>query len=157
MGKRQQITTGSILEINIRNQYFTYAQILTEADYAFFDYKSEKRLTDFSVLNEVDILFIVAVYDKVITQGHWLKVAKLDLRENFKVKPMKFIQDAIYPEKFELYDPNTGEIRPAPKTECKGLERASVWDAEHVEERIFDHYEGRMNHLRKIDLDIFND
>ena len=38
--KRQKRTIGSILEINIENEYFTYAQILHEGC-VFFDYRSK--------------------------------------------------------------------------------------------------------------------
>lgn len=157
MAKRQRITLGAILEINIDNQYFAYAQILEEAGYVFFDYKSTKRLTDLSVLEKAPVLFMVAVYDNVVTQGHWLKVGKLEVREDLKVQPMQFIQDALHPENFELYDPNTGEITPSTKEECKGLESASVWEASHVEERIRDYYAGKVNRYVKDDLDVFND
>lgn len=58
---------------------------------------------------------------------------------------MKFIQDVLNPEKFELYDPNNGEIIPATKEQIQGLECAAVWEAEHVESRIIDYYEGRPN------------
>ena len=156
MAKRQRITVGAILEIEIEEKYF-YAQILTEADCAFFDYQSNQKLNDYSILLNTPVLFIVAVYDDVITQGHWLKVGKLDVRENLKIKPMKFIQDALSPQNFELYDPNTGEIKPARKEECKGLERAAVYEAEDIEERLIDHYKGRITRYRKEDLDVFND
>lgn len=142
---KQRITLGSILEINIKNEYFTYAQILTEADCAFFDYKTKERLTDLSVLEKADVLFIVAVYDHAITTGRWAKIGTLNIRQSLKNKPMKYIQDSLNPEKFELYDPNTGNTKPARKEDCIGLEKAAVWEPEHVEQRIADHYEGKPN------------
>jgi len=154
MKKRQRITLDSILEVEINNgEYFVYAQILNEADYAFFDYKSDEKLTDLKILNGKEILFIVAVYDDVVTKGHWMKVGKLPLRNELKIKPMKFIQDAQNPEVFEFYNPNTGEITPAIKADCKGLECATVWEAIHVEERIQDHYNGKENKWRKMHLE----
>lgn len=142
---RQRITIGSILEIRIEDQYYSYAQILTEADCAFFEYKSTERLKDFSILENAGILFIVAVYSNVITQGKWLKVGKLNIRESLKHKPMKFIQDPLNQYNFELYNPNTGEISKATKEQCIGLECASVWAANHVEDRIRDYYLGVPN------------
>lgn len=145
MGK-QRITEGSILEIKIENRYYVYAQILTKGlGYAFFDFKSTQRLMDFTVLKDAKILFILMVYSDVITQGRWLKVGKLPIRESLVVQPMKFIQDSLSPEKFELYNPNNGEIIPATKQEVLGLECAAVWEAEHVESRISDYYEARPN------------
>ena len=145
MGK-QRITEGAILEIKIENHYYVYAQILTKGlGYAFFDFKSTQRLADFTVLKDTKILFIVMVYSDVITQGRWFKVGKLPIREGLVVQPMKFIQDSLNLEKFELYNPNNGEITPATKQEVLGLECAAVWEAEHVESRIRDYYEGKLN------------
>ena len=142
---RQRITEGAILEIKIEGQYYVYAQIVSEADCAFFNYKSTVKLKDFSVLENANVLFIIAVYDDVITQGKWLKVGKSNIREDLKNKPMKFIQDPINQNNFELYNPNTGEISKATKEQCIGLECAAVWEANHVEDRIRDYYLGIPN------------
>jgi Immunity protein 26 len=156
MAKRQRVTEGAIIEINIENQYYVYAQILGKAGYVFFDYKSTNKLEKLSILENAGTLFIVAVYDDVITQGTWLKVGKLLIREDLKIQPMQFIQDALNPTKFRLYNPNTGEMIPATKDECKGLEVAAVYEAEHIELRISDYYAGRVNLDRQKDLDVFN-
>jgi hypothetical protein len=142
---KQRITEGAILEINIENQYYVYAQILGKAGYAFFDIKSEQKLSDFSILEKTKILFFVSVYNDVITEGNWLKIGKLPIREDLKIQPMQFIQDPINQNNFELYNPNTGDITKATRRECEGLECAAVWEGSHVEERIRDHYLGEPN------------
>jgi hypothetical protein len=65
--------------------------------------------------------------------------------EKYKTLPLKFIQDPIQRQSFQIYDPNTGNIHPSKKEDCIGLERAAVWEASHVEDRILDHFEGREN------------
>ena len=157
MNKRQRITTGSILEINIENQYYVYAQILQNASCVFFDYKSPSPLNDFSILENKPILFIIAVYNDVITKGRWLKVGKLEIRKDFEILPLKFIQDAQHPDRFEFYNPNTGEITPTTKDKIKGLERAAVWDANHVEDRIKSHYLGTTSIWMKEDIELFKE
>ncbi len=143
---RQRITEGAILEINIENQYYVYAQILTKGHgCAFFDYKTKEKLADVSVLKTASVLFVVAVYNDIITQGHWLKVGKLPIRENLSVLPMQFMQDMHNLGKIRLYNPNTGEITPTTRDKAIGLERAAVWDAHHVEDRIRDYYLGVPN------------
>lgn len=143
---KQRITEGAILEILIENDYYVYAQILTKGlGYAFFDFKSTQKLTDFTILEKAKVLFIVMVYNDIITNGRWLKVGKLPIREDLVELPMKFIQDSLNPEKIELYNPNNGEIIPATKQDALGLECAAVWEAENVEERIRDYYEGKPN------------
>lgn len=131
------------MEINIEGQYYVYAQILSKGlGYAFFDFKSKEKLRDFNILLNSKVLFIVMVYNDIITKGVWLKVGKLPIRDDLLVQPMKFIQDNLNPNNFEHYNPNTGKITKATKEECVGLERASVWDANHVEDRIRDYYLG---------------
>lgn len=138
--RRQKITIGSVLEIPINGEYYIYAQILEKSNYAFFDFKFKEQLTDFNILNEKPILFIISIYSHIINKGEWLKVGKIDIREELEVLPMNFIQDVLNPNSFEFYNPNTGEIAPATKKEIIGLERAAVWDKNHVEDRIKDFY-----------------
>ena len=142
--KRQKITIGSILEISIEKKYYVYAQILQEG-YAFFDFKSDKKLKDFSPLLQAKILFIINVDSYVVNKGFWMKVGKLPIRQDLKKLPLKFIKDELNPKHFELYNPNTGEISNATKDQCKGLERAASWANNHVEDRIRDHYLKRPN------------
>lgn len=157
MSKKQRIIIGSILEIYIEKEYYTYAQILGKAGYAFFDYKTKDKLKDYSILLDKPILFITSVYNDVITQGHWLKVGNLEIRKDLQEQPVQFIQDAIHPDRFEFYDPNTGESKPATKEQIKGLERASVWEANHIEDRIRDYYNGVPCVWLKDDIELFKD
>jgi hypothetical protein len=144
--KRQRITEESILEINIQNQYFVYAQILKKSlGYAFFDYKTKNKITDFEVLRHANVLFILKVYNDIVNHGKWIKVGKLSIRKDLLELPMEFIQDIQNPNNFELYNPNNGEITPATKEQCIGLECCAVWEAEHVESRIADYYKGKQN------------
>ena len=137
--KRQRETVGAILEIPIYGEYYAYAQIIPHGLCAFFDYRSREPLHDFSVLETVPVLFIIGVYTQVITQGVWLKVGKLPVRKEFEIAPMEYIYDMVG-KKFEQYDPNTGEITPSTKEIARGREAAAVWDNNHIEDRIRDHY-----------------
>lgn len=138
--KRQKITIGSIIEISIEGIYFVYAQILPKSLYAFFDYRSIEPIMDFSCLNTAPVLFVIPVYDYVITKGIWLKVGKMPIREDLEKLPKKYY---IYDEisgKYSKYDSYTGEIVPSTKEDVRGLERAAVWAENHVEDRIRDYY-----------------
>jgi hypothetical protein len=157
MIKKQRITIGAILQINIENDYYTYAQILGKSAYAFFDYKTKEPLKDLYILLDKPVLFITNVYDDVVTKGHWLKVGKIELRSDLLEIPMQFIQDAQHPDRFEFYNPNTGDITPATKQEIKGLERAAVWEASHIQDRIRDHYNGVPCAWLKDDIQLFKD
>jgi hypothetical protein len=148
--KRQQITIGSIVEIEIENSYFVYAQIVPTKNLAIFDFRTNEKLTDFNILLEKKVLFLMATYNYIITKGHWLKVGKLPIREDLLVSPNQFI--STFPGDYRLYNPNTGTSWKVTKEECMGLECCAVWDWGSTEQRISDHYNGVPNIWEKYDI-----
>lgn len=153
--KRQRRTIGAIVEVDLGDGHYTYARILDEASFAIYNLHSTSKVSDITAIISRPILFIVAVYDYVITQGTWLKIGSAPLEEHLRILPMQFIQDALRPEFFSHYNPNTGEITPTTKEECRGLERAAVWDANHVVDRVRDHYAGKPCIWLKSELELF--
>jgi len=142
--KRQRRTIGSILEIDLGNGYFNYAQIIND-DILFFDVYVKEKLDDITSLDSKSPLFFLGVYDDIVTKGRWKIVGKLPIKDAYKNVPLKFIQDAIDKSRIDIYNPNTGEIKKGTKKQAEGLECAAVWEAEHVESRLRDHYAGREN------------
>ena len=142
--RKQRRTVGAIVEIPLADDTHSYGLVLDKASIAIFNIKTENEFSIADILKE-DVLFIVAVYNDAITSGRWKKIGKTAIDEKFQELPMKFIQDSLNPSKFESYNPNTGEITPSTKEECIGLERAAVWEAEHVESRITDFFNSREN------------
>ena len=65
--KKQQRTVGSILEVDLCDGTFVYAQILEKASFAFFDYRVKSRLSNFDILTTKGILFILSVYKNAVT------------------------------------------------------------------------------------------
>lgn len=142
MLKRQQRTVGAIVRVPIDEEYHTYAQILEEADYAFYDARTNGVLSIAEIVTR-PVLFVVAVYNHAVNKGHWLKVGKAPIQPSLEKPIPKFIQDAWDPTHLQIYE--RGQSRPATRAECEGLERCAVWAAEAVEERLRDHYAGRPN------------
>jgi hypothetical protein len=136
---------GAFIEISLPNGKFSYGRILSKANYAFYDVYTDHRVTDVKEVQKQNVLFINSVYKFAITKGRWKKIGHLDLEAELQKLPNKFIEDQLNPGYFELYDSNTGEITPTTKDKCIGLERAAVWEPEHIEERIIDHFEQRPN------------
>lgn len=139
---RQRRVIGAVMEINIDNEYYVYAQSYPNTQEVIFDYRSTEPLKDLSVLLSAKQLFRVAVYRRVIGSGYWKKVGKLPLREDLLPVQMKFVYHKYDNVQFETYNPATGIMTPATKEECRGLEPAAVWDYMHVEQRIRDYYNG---------------
>ena len=59
--KRQQMTSGAILEIPINDEYYTYAQILYKSQCAFFDFMSLSPIKDITILVDLPVLFITNI------------------------------------------------------------------------------------------------
>ena len=68
--KRQRLTVGAIVEINVYDEYYCYAQILGLSNLAFFDYRTKEHLEDFSVLSNCNILFILICIIKKDLKSH---------------------------------------------------------------------------------------
>ncbi|GAA3973353.1 immunity 26/phosphotriesterase HocA family protein [Hymenobacter antarcticus] len=152
---RQRRTVGSIIEIDLGEGHFSYGRILDFASFAFYDIHVTKQEKDISKITNKPILFIIAVYNDVVSSGRWVKIGSEPLPQSLQILPTKFIQDALHLDRFELYYPNSGEIRPASKEACEGLERCAVWDANHVEDRLRDHFAGRPCKWMREDLELF--
>lgn len=139
---RQTRKVGAFVKIRLDKKWHTYARILEEAAFAFYDCRTNKELSLEEICSK-PILFITAVYKSAVTKGRWKKVGYLPLEPHLKESPKFFIQDALDPTKFFIY--HKGEITPATREECEGLECEAVWEAEHVEDRLRDYYAGRPN------------
>ena len=147
--KKQKLEIGGVFTIPFPDGFFGYGRILEKSNIAVYKYFTatfEKEV--YSIVTK-PVLFIVAIYDDVIKKGEWKIIGKELLDENLKIIPMKFIQDALNPNSFSLYNPNTGEIIQSTKKQCIELERSSVWDSNHVIQRILDHRNGVPNQWLK--------
>jgi Immunity protein 26 len=110
---------------------------------AVYDRRSQRQLSDDEIVTG-RVLFVVAVFDRAYAGGRWPIVGHVPLEEADIPIPDRFMQDLFQPGECQIID-RFGRSRPARPEECVGLERAAVWEAEHVEERIRDHYAGRPN------------
>ena len=143
--KKQKRTLGAIVKIDLENGFHIYGRILSEACFAFYDLKTNEEIKDLQTIISNPILFILSVYDSSVTKGRWLKIGTLPIEEDLLNLPDFFMQDQMKPDHFSIYNANTGEIRPALRSECIGLERAAVWEPEHIESRIRDYYDNKPN------------
>jgi len=140
--KRQQRTVGAILAVPLGDEMNCFAITLPDANFAFFDSRTDLFVSPGEVLSK-PVLFRIAVHKAAWSTGRWPRVAKVAVPDALLVPVPMFIQDRLNPEQFQIY--LDGSMRPATRAECGGLERAAVWDPEHVEDRLRDHYAGRPN------------
>ena len=138
----QRRTLGAVHAVPLGDGTNGYALTLPEADFAFFD----KRASDHPKLDEflsTPILFRVAVHKSAWVSGRWPKIGKISIPSSLTAPVPTFIQNSVKPDQYEIY--LAGAIRPATKEECEGLERCAVWEPNHVEDRLRDHYAGKAN------------
>jgi len=127
----QRWKQGSILEITLPDGGVALCQMLVEPEFAFF-----------SPSNRDELLFRLWVHKSAYTNGRWKKIGNAEIPAYLSSEVPRFKQDAIS-GKLSIYQ--NGQERPATASECVGLERAAVWDAMHVEERISDYVHGKEN------------
>lgn len=134
---------GDIVRIDVDQGLHTYGQLLAPPYVAVYDLATAEEVGMADVVDR-PILFIVAVDDRAVARGGWPVVGTAPEGSPAVAVPLFFTQDQFNPSRCKIIDV-AGNVRPATVEECEGLERAAVWAAEHVTERIRDHYAGRPN------------
>ncbi|MEO1081754.1 MAG: hypothetical protein AAFY29_19505 [Pseudomonadota bacterium] len=128
---RQNWQKGDILEIGLPHGGTSICQMLDQPEIAFFSPNDPSQ-----------VLFRLWVHKSTYCTGRWKKVGKSDIPPELAVDVPRFKQDPL-DGSLSIY--LSGEERPATEEECLGLERAAVWEANHVEDRIADHVQGKEN------------
>lgn len=133
---------GDVVVIDLGNGSFGYGRVLPKPLMAFYDLESTEQVAAAEVVKST-VLFIVSVMYQAIKSDRWDIVGNVPLEESLKIEPRFFMQDMLSKE-FSIY--YAGKITPAAsRDECIGLERAAVWEAEHLEDRLRDHFAGVPN------------
>ncbi|NNP69921.1 hypothetical protein [Acinetobacter sp. Ac_5812] len=83
-----------------------------------------------------------------ITSSRWEIIGNRNLDSNHISFPLFFKQD-MFTKEFTIYDSRTSLEISAGYDECKSLERAAVWEPEHIEDRLKDFFEGNSKKFLK--------
>lgn len=144
--KRIRRRPGDIIKISLGQGRHSYAQVAEEPLIVFFDGAFTDEPSPHVVIG-LPVLFRIWVHNDAVKNGIWPVIGNQPLAPENAVEPYFYKQDAITGA-LSLYHSSfaaTGWERPASATECDGLECAAVWDPEHVEDRLRDHYAGPPN------------
>ncbi len=142
MARKKWPALGSIVKIPFDDTQ-TYARVLESPYVAVFDASG----LDDTAIPEIlarPVLFFVGVYEDILKQGEWPVIGRAPLGDDELLVPDQFIQDPDMPEDIQIITVE-GDTRDATIEECVGLEAAAIWDREHVEDRLSDHYAERPN------------
>lgn len=143
MRKRQHYKVGAIVKIDLGDGFSSYARLLEVPLIGFYDIYTDKDLPIDEIVSK-PILFKVWVMKYAVSSCRWPKVGYQPLEAELKELPVFFRQDELQPSFFFLYYMGGREVRTT-REQCEHLERAAVWEPEHVEERLRDHFAGRPN------------
>jgi hypothetical protein len=141
--KRQRRKEGDVVEVDLGDGSKAFARVLPEPLFAFYDLKAESdaRLEAGDIVGK-PVLWRIWVMNKAITTGRWRVIGNMPLEDNMMIVPTFFKEDPIGGE-VSLYQDQI-EYAATPE-QCIGVERAAVWDPEHAEDRLRDHFGGRPN------------
>jgi len=139
---RQKRNAGDILSIDLGEGTFAFARVLDEPLMAFYDLNVGVPVLAVDQVIARPVLWRLWVMNYAVTRGRWRIIGNASLEEWLREEPTFFKQDSItsrlshYREQQEV---------PATLEQCLRLERAAVWDPEHVEDRLRDQFSGRLN------------
>ena len=139
----QKRVPGTILEIDLGDGTRTFGLINEWLSIVFLDLRLRvgQEVSEAAVI-AAPVIFVTDVYDYALKSGGWPTVGRIDLAK----KPMPLPIFYMY-NRLKKVDPVTiitgstaHEMRPGTIDECRDLEPLAVWEPEHIEERIRDHY-----------------
>ncbi len=130
--KRIKVKLGDVFQINLPNGKYAYGRVYKDATVGIYNKITDKPLNP--PIGFRDFMFFVGLYSDILKKGKWEIIGNDPfLNEEEAWPPKKFIYDVIN-KAYSIYF--RGQIIPANKEECVGLESASVWDLHHVIDRI---------------------
>ena len=141
-----RFTPGNVLGFEVPGtDRVAYALMLdTSPELAFYEGGKAVSEEDARAALEAEPLFIIGVYKIAYTKGRWGEVLFRVPKDRLPAIPLTFRQDQLNPKNLYI-DDHLGNARRATPEEIVGLEPTAVWDAEHVESRIADHWRGVPN------------
>lgn len=143
-GKRQRRRVGDVVAIPLRGGRVGFGIVLREPLVAFFDLMAkEDQLPDIETIVRSPVLFKLWVMNHAITRGEWPIIGHVDPTPELAESPKFFVQDAL--DGSLTVKTTGGQETPATREEVSGLERAAVWEPQHVVDRSNDHFAGRPN------------
>jgi hypothetical protein len=141
---------GSVVLIDLGQGFGAVGRTLKPPLFEFFDlFLAIDNDIDLTEVARARVLFRIDVMNAAVQSGRWKVVGALPLSEQERNRREVFFKQSPMTGALSLYseDPVSGTVceRPATLDECTSLERAAVWSAEHVEDRLRDHFAGRPN------------
>jgi hypothetical protein len=139
-----------VVEIPLGRGRRAVGRLLREPLVEFYDAEVRNQdAIDIDRIVEKSVAFTIWVMNSAVTSGRWSKIGKKPLTDAEQIRVTRFCKRDDLTDQLSIYwtDPLSGEVHeiPASHEECAALEPAAVWSAEHVEDRLRDHFDGLTN------------
>lgn len=148
---RKNRAPGRVVRIDLGDGRCAYGRQLLGASVEFYD-RSGKAGEKADLLDVVawPVAFTLLVMNYAFRrQGGWELLDVVPLTDEERALTQRWAKQDAISGALSIYwsDPETGTSGETPATlqECDGLEVAAVWDREHVEDRLRDHFDGQPN------------
>lgn len=138
---RKKAPIGAVLQIKLGDNSYAHARALQGGVVAFYD-KESKMPIDATKAISANVAFKVWVMDSAFKLKHWSIIGEIPL-EPYLLQETKFYKQDAISKSFYIYDEHN-DI-PVTWEECSGLEKAAIWSAEHIEDRLRDYFAGVPN------------
>ena len=135
---------GSLLRISLSDGTDAFARVLPNSQVAVYAHRASQDEAPSPAVFDSQILWKLTVMKSALISGRWQVVDYRPLEPDL-VSPVEyFIKDRLT-GRYSVYRSSDGHTRESSFEECKVLEAGAAWEAEHVEDRLRDHFAGRPN------------
>jgi immunity protein 26 of polymorphic toxin system len=142
---------GRVVRIDLGKGRCAYGRALNKPTVEFYDRPGKtEEVVDLIELVSAPVIFRIAVMDYAFRRhGGWELLHVVTLTQQERTRVEHYAKQDVFTNAISIYwkDPISGSYGETPATfaECQGLERCAVWDPNHVEDRLRDHFDGRPN------------
>lgn len=135
---------GSVLRIALGDGTFAFARVLSNSQIAVYDLLTRDIDSLPTNVFASKVLWKLTAMKSALVSGAWPVAGFRALEPELLAPVYYYIKDPLS-GRYSIYCSSDGSTRETDLTECAGLERAAAWDAQQVEDRIRDHFAGRLN------------
>ena len=154
MSKLLDLPVGTFLRIPLDDGSFGYGRVVNDHCMAFYHHRTTEPSSDLDVIESRPVIFKQSV--RLFDTDSWVTLGVRPLQGEV-AQPMVAFRQRLGDYRYcIIWDSTKGSRRATPE-ECIGLERASVWDAPHIQERLLDTFMGRPNPIEVRARVVFED
>lgn len=132
---------GDFFSIPLSNGSYSYGRVLKDPLMGFYNLNNSS-ISDWKEVEKHPILFKVWTHENAIESGKWKIIGNKNLSNDLLESPYFYKQDQLDNEITKYKD---GKEYPCKLEDITGLECAAIWSTTHIEDRLIDFFNGRVN------------